>query len=357
MSNQVQVVQTTREVEFVPYGSADKIKLNISIVKNLICVPTKSGKTCSDNDAIKFIMMCHAKRLDPFSGDAYLTGYDTQNGPQFSLITAHQAYLKRAEIHPEYDGMKSGVIIKNPDGTFRDVEGDFHEKGDNVVGGWATVYYKNRTHPCTRRIRMERFNKGFAQWAVDPAGQICKCAEADALRSSFPTMIGGLYMREEIDAGNFGMSVEVSDNARTPRLKPNLELSLQPEPKDLPAPASVLAAPEPFAGNDDDLTMTKPVEVVQQAQQRRAPKPAPSAQAAVDAAVAERGPTPQDSLDTFLTNAGVGWDDFRDFLVADGHYKGAHGCLTIKDLPTSICLAIIQNTPAMARAVKLYGKK
>ncbi len=27
---------------------------------------------------------------------------------------------------------------------------------------------------------------------------ICKCAEADALRSSFPTMLGGLYMKEEL---------------------------------------------------------------------------------------------------------------------------------------------------------------
>jgi hypothetical protein len=28
---------------------------------------------------------------------------------------------------------------------------------------------------------------------------ICKCAEADSLRSSFPTMVGGLYLREEMD--------------------------------------------------------------------------------------------------------------------------------------------------------------
>jgi hypothetical protein len=31
------------------------------------------------------------------------------------------------------------------------------------------------------------------------AEQICKCAEADALRASFPTMLGGLYLKEELD--------------------------------------------------------------------------------------------------------------------------------------------------------------
>ena len=31
---------------------------------------------------------------------------------------------------------------------------------------------------------------------------IVKCAEADALRSSFPTMLGGLYLKEEIESTN-----------------------------------------------------------------------------------------------------------------------------------------------------------
>src|SRR5256885_17207110 len=97
-------------VEFIPHGSEDKVKLSIAMVKNLIAVRTKSGATCSDNDAIKFVAMCQARRLNPFEGDAFLIGFDGTDGPQFSLITAHQAFLKRAELNAEYDGMKSGII-------------------------------------------------------------------------------------------------------------------------------------------------------------------------------------------------------------------------------------------------------
>jgi len=187
-------------MEFVPFGAADKIKLSVAIVQNIIAVPTKSGKTCSERDAMKFMMLCQAQRLNPFAGDSFLVGYDGQNGPTFSLITAHQAFLKRAESSPDYDGMTSGILVNN-DGTIEEREGDFHLPDEDVVGGWAKVFNKKRSHPTYRKIRMARFNKGFAQWKEDPAGMIVKCAEADALRSTFPTLLGGLYLREEKEAG------------------------------------------------------------------------------------------------------------------------------------------------------------
>lgn len=187
-------------MEFVPFGAADKIKLSISIIQNIVAVPTKSGKTCSERDALKFMMLCQAQRLNPFAGDAFLIGYDSQTGPSFSLITAHQAFLKRAESSKDFDGMTSGILLRLDDDTVVEREGDFHlrSESDSVVGGWARVFHKQRTHPIYRRVRMERFNKGFAQWKEDPAGMICKCAEADALRSAFPTLLGGLYAPEEM---------------------------------------------------------------------------------------------------------------------------------------------------------------
>ncbi len=189
-----------KAMEYVPYGCQDKIKLSISIVKNLIAVPTKSGKTCSDKEAMKFLMLCQSKRLNPFEGDCFLIGYDGRDGvAQFSLITAHQAFLKRAELHPEFDGMKSGIIVQGEEGKLVELEGDFHVEDQKVVGGWATVYFKNRKIPMTRRLRLKRFQKPFGVWLDDPAGMIVKCAESDALRSSFPTMLGGLYLREEVE--------------------------------------------------------------------------------------------------------------------------------------------------------------
>ena len=205
MSTQQSLVKATEDkaskfTEFTPFGSQDKIKLSVTMIQSLIAVKTKSGKTCSELEAIKFIAMCQARRLNPFEGDAFLIGYDGKDGPSFSLITAHQAFLKRAEMSNEYDGMKSGIIVQNDDDTMQDMEGDFFMEGQELLGGWATVYFKNRSQPMHKRIRLKRFQKSWGIWQEDPAGMICKCAEADALRSSFPTMLGGLYLREEMSA-------------------------------------------------------------------------------------------------------------------------------------------------------------
>jgi phage recombination protein Bet len=186
-----------RVIEFIPFGTKDKIQLSIEIVKRIIAVKTKSGKSCSDEDAFKFMLMCQARKLNPFEGDAYLIGYDSQSGPTFSLITAHQAFLKRAELHPEFDGMESGTIVLR-NGEAIDLLGDWHMPNDNILGGWAIVYFKNRKFPMKKRLRLARFNKQYGIWKDDPAGMIVKCAEADALRSSFPTMLGGMFISEEL---------------------------------------------------------------------------------------------------------------------------------------------------------------
>lgn len=62
MPEPTQAVATLdKESVFVPFGSKDEIKLSINIVKRLVAVKTKSGQTCTDDDAMKFIMMCKAR--------------------------------------------------------------------------------------------------------------------------------------------------------------------------------------------------------------------------------------------------------------------------------------------------------
>jgi phage recombination protein Bet len=210
---------------YTPYGGKDEIKLSISIVKRYIAAPTRSGRVCSDDDAVKFILMCKARALNPFEGDAFLVGYDSDGVAKFSLITAHQAFLKRAELHPEYDGMKSGVVIApgfqcaacdgerivrtqttvavcpicNGAGLIDELEGDIVPHEQDLVGGWCTVFCKNRKVHIHKRIPIGPYRKPFGVWKDNPSGMIVKCAEADGLRSTFPTMLGGLYLREEIE--------------------------------------------------------------------------------------------------------------------------------------------------------------
>jgi phage recombination protein Bet len=258
MNEQTQAVVKTDEkpMVYVPFGGTEEIKLSISIVKNLIAVKTKSGKTCSDNDAMKFLMLCKSRLLDPYAGDAYLIGYDGKDGPSFSLITAHQAFLKRAEMNKEYDGMESGIIVLE-DGKLKDLPGDFYSTEQQPVGGWATVYFKNRSHPMHKRVRLSRFQKAFGIWLEDGPGMICKCAEADALRSSFPTMLGGLYIKEETDADKpVAASTPIFKEPESIR-----DAEIVPEPPKTPVasvPVPVVPVPKPRAPKTPEPVKTPP---------------------------------------------------------------------------------------------------
>lgn len=240
--------------EYVPFGQSDKIKLSVRIVQNLLCKPTKKGAVCTPNDALKFIAKCQAKRLNPFEDDAFLVGYDDYKtgGASFSQITAHQAFLKRAEASENFDGMESGIIIDNGDGTNTEREGDFFMEPEKVVGGWAKVYLKNRSKPFYRRARLARYMKSTPFWEDDKAGMIVKCAESDALRSAFPTVLGGLYLQQEM---------ERSDNGGINFGEVRAE---QPTPMKLAKEAEAKAIETAKDDSDGDLGPQKPAEAPKQ---------------------------------------------------------------------------------------------
>lgn len=190
-------------ITFRPFEKETEITLTPRRVKLFFCKPTKSGQVCTDEQAMKFCQLCKSRGLDPWEGDAFIVGYDAKDGTaEFSLITAHQAFLKRAEACVAFDGMESGVIVRrvlaDKSAVTVEYQGDYTEPGDVLVGGWARVYRKDRTHPTYRRLNVQTFDKGFSRWNADKAGMIVKCAEADALRSTFPNKVGGLILQEEI---------------------------------------------------------------------------------------------------------------------------------------------------------------
>lgn len=226
-------------VEFEPFGSNTKITLSVEIVRKYIAVPAmRDGQTLmpDDRQCMKFLMLCRSRALNPFEGDAFMIPFWNKqiSAYEWSLITSHQAFLKRGEVHPEYDGKRSGIIITpqrckpcdgngrtdpqglcpacNGRGWYDELEGDFLPKtidgeGVTLLGGWCRIYFKGRKNPEYQRLSLETYRKPYGNWAFDAAGMICKCAEAAAMRGAFPTTLGGLYLREEMfqepDPGTF----------------------------------------------------------------------------------------------------------------------------------------------------------
>lgn len=193
------VLQAKDSAEYVPFGSEDRIRLTTSVIRNLIAIPTREGELPDDRDCMRFLMLCRSRRLDPFTGDAFLIGFKKRDAEkaEWSLITSQSAFMKRAEIHPEFDGIESGVIVQTEDEEIIERQGDFTFKGDQLLGGWAVVHFRSRKFPMRKKVKLTTYQKPFGVWATDPAGMICKVAEVHALRDAFPTMLGGMLLREE----------------------------------------------------------------------------------------------------------------------------------------------------------------
>lgn len=203
-------------VKYVPIGETEEIRLSLTLVLKYLMPPTKNGLVASKSDAMKFIMLCRARALNPWTGDAYAVGYEEQTRDgyvaKYNLITAAQAMFKRAELHPEYDGIESGVIIRrhgSEDFEYR--SGDFFAEGEVLLGGWARVYRRDKSKPFFEALKLASFNKNVSVWRGCPEGMISKTAEVGALRKAFPTQLGGLYTREEIDSQ---MTIEVPEKPK-----------------------------------------------------------------------------------------------------------------------------------------------
>lgn len=294
-----------RTLEYVPFGADSKIKLSVKIIQDLVCIPTKSGKICSERDAIKFMMLCQARGLNPFEGDAYLQGYDGREGPQFSLITAHQAFLKRAELHPEYDGMESGVVVLNGEGAEIERQGDYFRDDEDLVGSWSRVHFKNRKVPMYKKLKFSTFKKNYGVWESNPEGMIVKCAEADALRSSFPTKLGGLYLAEE-------QTRPAASRIDTHVSAPMLEASI-------------------------------PLSQIQDASQES------------ETATSPTGPTPQDELFAITNAEGYTYEELCIWAKAGGHIEDAK--IKPEDFPADVAKRLTRAKVGMLRGLAQFREE
>jgi len=205
---QMEEMRSNRQVEYTSLETNEPVKLTLAVVKRVVATPTRGGKMPSDADCFLFMKLCQARRLNPLVGDAYLIGFDTKTWSpggeetwtaKFNIIVAHSALLKRAEASGEYNGMESGVIVQNPDGSVEELVGDFYQDSQTIVGAWAKAYRKDREIVEYDRLRLDVYNSERSRWSVDPGGMIVKVAEASVLRRAFPGETAGMYVREEFD--------------------------------------------------------------------------------------------------------------------------------------------------------------
>lgn len=181
-------------------ASGDNITLDADTVKNFL---TNGNGQVSDKEVAMYVQLCKSQQLNPFLKEAYLIKYS--NNTPASIVVSKDAFIKRAEAHPQYDGMKSGIIVMNKEGKVTEREGAFRLPNESVVGGWARVFRKDKKTETYDSVSYEEYavkdsNGNInTMWRTKPATMIQKVAEVHALRKAFPERLSGMYVEEETD--------------------------------------------------------------------------------------------------------------------------------------------------------------
>lgn len=190
-----QEIQTTPAKKVTKYMAAgQEVKLSFDNVRKFL---VKGNAPVTDQEVVMFISLCKYNALNPFLNDAYMIKFKSAHGDgNAQIVVSKEAFFKRAESHKEYDGIRAGIIIER-NGEVLEVEGTFKLATDTLLGAWACVYRKDRTHPVTSKVNLAEYDKGNSIWREKKSTMIAKIAKVQALREAFPAQLGAMYTQEE----------------------------------------------------------------------------------------------------------------------------------------------------------------
>ena len=156
-----------------------------------------------------FAELCKARKLNPFLKEAYCIKYS--NNLPATIVVGKDAVLKRAVLNPNYNGIKSGIIVLDSNGNITERKGTFKLSHETLVGGWAEVFRKDWQNSVYCSVSLEEViqkksnGQPNSNWEKQPATMIEKVAKVRALREAFVEDLGGMYEAEE-------MNIELSNN-------------------------------------------------------------------------------------------------------------------------------------------------
>ncbi len=161
----------------------------INTIKETVC------KGATPAQFRMFLEVCKATGLNPFLKEIWFV-------PGVGVIAGRDAYLRKANENPMFDGMETRV-----------------ERNDNNVPIKAvcSVWRKDRAHPITCEAFFNEYKKGGNVWSTYPSAMIAKVAEVLALKRSFS--INGVVTEEEIGTQEERGSKEEQQDVAQRRIK------------------------------------------------------------------------------------------------------------------------------------------
>ena len=234
--------EANSEQAVVYVANGMEVKLTPTLVKNYMVSGNKDLVTFQE--VAMFMNLCKFSGLNPWLKEAYLIKYS--NNEPATLVTGKEAFQKRAEDHPAFDGAEAGIIVFNKetgDLTYR--IGTMKFPDEEILGGYAEVWRKDRKHSTRIEVSFEEYagrkKDGTlnSQWAKKPSTMIRKVALVQALREAFPKAFGGMYAAEEHgEIEPEGTMMDVAINPDAIEAEPTEPQPEKAESSDKPASAA-----------------------------------------------------------------------------------------------------------------------
>lgn len=171
--------------------------------KNITAVTVRqyldNGNKASDSELAMLVTMAKHQNLNPFLKEIYFIKYGTAPA---QFVVSRDAYRKRAQKDPNFNGIKAGVIVENEDGSIEKLDGAFKKKTQVLIGAWCEVQMKNLDFPIYVAVSYDEYvqmknGQPNSMWSNKPMTMLVKVAESQALRMAFPEM-SGTYSEEEL---------------------------------------------------------------------------------------------------------------------------------------------------------------
>lgn len=196
------------EVSVVYNIGETEIKLTPTIVKEYVL--GSKNADISMQEFKTFTELCKCRKLNPFiKGEVHLIKYG--NSPA-QIVVGKDAILKRATLHPQFNGFKSGVIVQTEDGEIEKREGCFKLDSDTLVGSWCEVFRKDWNNSIYVSCPFTEIKKdNNPSWKNQPCVMAEKVAIVRALRTAFVEDLGGLYESDEIEKPSHNTGFSVND--------------------------------------------------------------------------------------------------------------------------------------------------
>ena len=265
--------QSSRGGELIEYTAFEgvNVALTVQMFREMLC------PEASDKQSWYMLQWCAHNRIDPFANEAYFSVMGSKPVVQVSK----DAWFKRMERHPGFSHHESGIIVETTLDHIKTnvmlggddylvsealkqsiLEGKEQEKKipprftakkkshyldaeENLLGGWAAIYRKDRAQPYSFSVNKEGWEQKTSQggenvfWKAKAPFMIWKTALKNCTRLAFPELSGLLNApeaREEL--------TEIADAEFTAPNSNEQKKALFAIGKRVPAPLGPLAYPE-----------------------------------------------------------------------------------------------------------------